>query len=99
MLRHRVVAPLALPIVLAVSAALLPLGSSGAAPADASQRPAATHTGRAAGFHAEIVRTRHGIPHITADNFADLGFGSGYAAAENSICTLADTLVTGRGER
>jgi len=95
MLRRRVVAPLALPIVLAVSAALLPLGSSGAAPVS----PATAAPARAGGFHAEIVRTRHGIPHITADNFGDLGFGSGYAAAETSICTLADTLLTGRGER
>ena len=32
-------------------------------------------------------------------NFGSLGFGRGYAAAETSTCNLADTLVTGRGER
>ncbi|MEP9364119.1 penicillin acylase family protein [Nocardioides sp. CN2-186] len=50
-------------------------------------------------YRATIAITRHGIPHITASDFGSLGFGSGYAAAEDSICTLADTLVTGRGER
>ncbi|CAN5117301.1 N-acyl homoserine lactone acylase QqaR [soil metagenome] len=50
-------------------------------------------------YDATIRFTEHGIPHITAKNFGSLGFGSGYGAAEASICTLADTLVTGRGER
>ncbi len=50
-------------------------------------------------YHATIRRTEHGIPHITASDFGSLGFGSGYAAAETSICTLADTLVTARGQR
>lgn len=50
-------------------------------------------------YEATIVRTKHGIPHITAETWGSLGFGSGYAAAETSICTLADTVVTGRGER
>jgi acyl-homoserine-lactone acylase len=50
-------------------------------------------------YHATIRRTAHGIPHITADNFGDLGFGAGYAAADSSICTLADTLITARGQR
>ncbi len=50
-------------------------------------------------YTATIERTSHGIPHVTADSWGDLGFGSGYAAAETSTCTLADTLLTGRGER
>ena len=48
---------------------------------------------------AEITRTEHDIPHIVADDFASLGFGHGYAAAEDNLCNLADTMVTGRGER
>ncbi|MCW2616696.1 MAG: peptidase penicillin amidase [Frankiales bacterium] len=48
---------------------------------------------------ATITRTSYGIPHITARDFTSLGFGHGYAVAEDTICTLADTLVTGRGER
>ena len=50
-------------------------------------------------YHATIRITEHGIPHITAYGWGSLGFGSGYAAAGSSICTLADTFVTGRGER
>ena len=50
-------------------------------------------------YDATVRFTEHGIPHITAKNFGSLGFGSGYGAAQASICTLADTLVTGRGER
>ncbi|MCZ4498112.1 MAG: peptidase penicillin amidase [Marmoricola sp.] len=50
-------------------------------------------------YAATITRTQHGIPHITASNFGGLGFGSGYATAQTSTCTLADILVTGRGLR
>ncbi|MEO5653067.1 MAG: penicillin acylase family protein [Marmoricola sp.] len=54
---------------------------------------------RAASYRATITRTRHGIPHIVAKNFGSLGFGSGYASAATSICTLADTVLTSRGQR
>jgi acyl-homoserine-lactone acylase len=48
---------------------------------------------------ATISRTSYGIPHVVAEDFTSLGFGQGFAAAEDTICVLADTLVTGRGER
>ena len=48
---------------------------------------------------ATITRTSYGIPHIVAKDYVSLGFGHGFAVAEDTICTLADTLVTGRGER
>ncbi|HEX4190389.1 MAG TPA: penicillin acylase family protein [Marmoricola sp.] len=51
------------------------------------------------GYSATITRTDHGIPHITADDFGSLGFGSGYAEAQTQTCTLADVLLTGRGQR
>jgi len=50
-------------------------------------------------YSAKITRTEHGIPHIVAKDWGSLGFGSGYAAATTTICTLADTLLTARGER
>jgi acyl-homoserine-lactone acylase len=87
-------------VAVAATAALLPLavlssaGGVSAGSTDAAQRP-----DRSGGYTATVRRTEHGIPHITASNFGSLGFGSGYAAAENSICTLADTLVTARGQR
>lgn len=39
---------------------------------------------------ASITRTDYGVPHISADNLSSLGFGNGYAQAQDHICTLAD---------
>ena len=61
--------------------------------------PAAPQAAAPAPYSATITRTEHGIPHIVAKDFGSLGFGSGYAAAGTSICTLADTVLTGRGQR
>ena len=86
--------------ILVASAALLPFTVIVTPPPGTSaEAPAAQAPGRSAGYSAIVRRTRHGIPHVTARNFGSLGFGSGYAAAETSICTLADTLVTARGQR
>jgi len=65
-------------------------------PADAGPTP---HAAAAPSYAATIRITRHGIPHIVADDWGSLGYGSGYATASSSICNLADTLLTGRGER
>ena len=65
-----------------------------------ADRPAAGKAARKSDrYRADITWTEHGIPHIKAKDFVGLGYGSGYAAAEMSLCTLFDTLVTGRGER
>src|SRR5688500_17827948 len=50
-------------------------------------------------LQATIRRDTHGIPHILAADFAGMGFGYGYAIAEDNICTLAETYVTVRAER
>ena len=76
------------------AAALVPL--SGAAVSSGGAGAAAPRPDR---YHATIEITEHGIPHISASDFGSLGFGSGYAAAGDAICTLTDTLITGRGER
>ena len=65
-------------------------------PADAGPTPRAA---AAPSYNATIRITQHGIPHIVADDWGSLGYGSGYATASSSICNLADTLLTGRGER
>jgi acyl-homoserine-lactone acylase len=62
----------------------------------ASATPAATTDPT---YHATITRTEHGIPHIVAHDYGSLGFGSGYAAAETSLCALADVVLTARGQR
>src|ERR1700754_3257796 len=50
-------------------------------------------------YSAVIRRTEFGIPHILAANFGDLGYGYGYAFAQDNLCTLADLIVTTDGER
>lgn len=77
--------------LLGATALLVPLLVSSGVGAPASADPP-TYT-------ATITRTEYGIPHITASNFGNLGFGSGYATAQTSACTLADIVLTGRGER
>jgi acyl-homoserine-lactone acylase len=51
------------------------------------------------GLSAEISRTRFGIPHVRANDYASLGFGMAYAYAQDNVCLLADQVVTVNGER
>ncbi|MBM9623228.1 penicillin acylase family protein [Streptomyces zhihengii] len=51
------------------------------------------------GLSAVIRYTEYGIPHIVAKDYADLGFGTGWAQAVDQVCVLADGFVTVRGER
>ncbi len=66
------------------------------APAVAAVPPAGAAGG---GYSATIRRTEYGIPHITAKDYGGLGFGYGYAFAQDNLCTLASWVVTLRGER
>ncbi|HEX8085537.1 MAG TPA: penicillin acylase family protein [Solirubrobacteraceae bacterium] len=50
-------------------------------------------------YDVTIQRTDHGIPHITAKDYGSLGYGYGYALAEDNLCVIADQYVTVRGER
>lgn len=50
-------------------------------------------------YSATITRTTQGIPHIRATGMAGLGYGSGYTAAEDNGCVIAETMITVRGER
>jgi acyl-homoserine-lactone acylase len=50
-------------------------------------------------YSAEIRSTSHGVPHITAKDMGSLGFGEGYAFAQDHLCSLADQVVKVRGER
>nr|WP_255701931.1 penicillin acylase family protein [Bordetella sp. LUAb4] len=47
----------------------------------------------------EINRTQEGIPQISARDWPSLGYGLGYAQAQDNLCTLAEAFVTYRGER
>jgi acyl-homoserine-lactone acylase len=50
-------------------------------------------------YNVRVCRTDLGIPHIKANDFASLGYGYGYAHAEDNLCVLQEDLVTIRGER
>ncbi|MEU1329623.1 penicillin acylase family protein [Streptomyces sp. NPDC005865] len=78
-------------ITLLTAVALLPSSGAGAAPRDA--RPSD------GGLHATIRYTEYGIPHILAEDYENLGFGTGWAQAADQVCTLADGYLTVRGER
>jgi acyl-homoserine-lactone acylase len=58
--------------------------------------PAAAHAQQ---YKVSVKRTAHGIPHIQAKDWASLGYGYGYAIAQDNICVLADTYTTVRAER
>jgi hypothetical protein len=75
---------------LSAAASLVPAASAQENP------PAVDGAGR---YEATIRRTSYGIPHIVATDLASLGFGEGYAQAEDHLCTIADQVVRGRGER
>ncbi len=53
----------------------------------------------AAQASAEVRRTSFGVPHIRASDERGLGFGIGYAYAQDNLCLLANEVVTVRGER
>jgi acyl-homoserine-lactone acylase len=50
-------------------------------------------------YDATIVRTQYGIPHITAKDWRGVGYGVGYAYAEDNLCMIAEEFVTIAGER
>lgn len=50
-------------------------------------------------YDATIIRTAHGIPHVTAKNWAGIGYGIAYSYAQDNLCMLAEEFVTVAGER
>ena len=48
---------------------------------------------------ADIRRTTFGVPHIRANDERGLGYGIGYAYAQDNLCLLANEVVTVNGER
>lgn len=50
-------------------------------------------------YDAKIRYTEFGIPHIFAENWGSMGYGVGYAYANDNLCTLAEDIVTVDGER
>jgi acyl-homoserine-lactone acylase len=83
-LRLRLTVAIALALVVAVVVAVR------------TNAPSTAADGR---YSAEIRRTEYGIPHVSAEDYGGLGFGYGYAFAQDNLCVLASWVVTLRGER
>lgn len=49
-------------------------------------------------YSATIVRTTYGVPHIKTDNYGDLGFGAGYAYAQDNFCLFMREVVASNGQ-
>jgi acyl-homoserine-lactone acylase len=86
-LRHLVLA--------AAAAALLPI----AAPAGATTPMHPSASGAPLKFDVTITRTENGTPHILAKDWSSLGYGYGYAFAQDNICPMADDYVTVDAQR
>ncbi|WJN52767.1 bifunctional acylase PvdQ [Pseudomonas asiatica] len=80
--------PLSRPMTCAGLAAALVAFSVGAAPLQS-----------AADASAQIRRTSYGVPHIVAKDERGLGYGIGYAYAQDNLCLLANEVLTVSGER
>lgn len=49
-------------------------------------------------YQVDITRTQYGVPHINAENWGSLGFGSGYAFAQDNYCVLMREIVFANGQ-
>lgn len=50
-------------------------------------------------YQATITYTAHNVPHIKADNYKGLGYGVGYAQAQENLCTLSEQVMRINGEK
>ena len=76
---------------LALATALLGLASCAHIPQD--------NAAASAGDSVQIIRTTHGIPHVTAPNMEMLAYGTAYAHAQDNACLSFDVMATVRGQR
>jgi acyl-homoserine-lactone acylase len=49
-------------------------------------------------YDAEIVWTEYGIPHITAQDWGSLGYGTAYAYAQENYCWAMKAIINASGE-
>ena len=48
-------------------------------------------------YEVQVLRTSYGIPHIQAGDWGSLGYGYGYAFAQDNVCVLAREVLTATG--
>ena len=74
-----------------LSAALLGLTACTSIPPNTAFAPS--------GDSVRIIRTTHGIPHVTASSMEMLAYGTAYAHAQDNVCLSFDVMATVRGQR
>lgn len=87
------------PLPLALLLLLTACDSQSPAPPPPAASLPAVRLGAEGGYSATIRRTSHGIPHVLAGDYASLGYGYGYAFAQDNLCELADIVTTVNAER
>ena len=50
-------------------------------------------------YDVTITRTEYGIPHIVGKDFGSIGYGYGYAFAQDNLCVMAADYVSVEGQR
>jgi len=80
----------AIPSVRRCAAVLLALAALAAPGSVHAERPASP---------VSITFTAHGVPHVNAADFYDLGYGFAYAAARIDVCAIAEVFVDVAGHR
>src|SRR5215210_1404719 len=61
--------------------------------------PASSALAAKTGYRAEIRRTTGGIPHVKARDYGSMGYGYGFAYAQDQICEYADIITTVSAQR
>jgi acyl-homoserine-lactone acylase len=85
--------------VMAAVAALVAIAAPPAVASRLSPGPGRAPAPAMGRLSAQIRYTTGGIPHILAHDWAGLGFGYGYAFAQDNLCTMANDYVTVEAQR
>ena len=54
--------------------------------------------GNATAYQADLYRTEGGVPHVVAEDWGSLGFGTGYADGEDNVCITARNVLKVRSQ-
>lgn len=50
-------------------------------------------------YEVQVLRTSYGIPHVRATDWGSLGYGYGYAFAQDNVCVLAREALAAQGRQ
>lgn len=92
------------PLVLSGGVFLLTACGDSSSETDTSSEPLTPISGiptfaPAGNLSADVTWTNYGVPYVKADDLESLGFGVGYAFAQDNLCILADQIVKFNSKR